>query len=886
MPIWFWIIAIIILAATTVASFLLRPKFTSEERGPDPFQGPTIDETRPIMVVWGTAKIDNPACIWWGDLATKGWNDGPVTYAYSFHVGLALGLCFGPLDDLEGIWYGDRLLWSGSYVGKTGANRVTTDVGNLSPFVQETLFNTETVTGETVLILNYQQLYGGIDAKRTGAEGGIFFILSWHNGSSTQAADWYLTNIQYQGGIAYRGYSYIVSRGPSQEPQRWTGYTGLSGRLKEIAFKVRRCPATIAPAYRIVNVSDANPVNCLYELYTDKLWGAGIATTNFDDANWLASAQICYNEALGISWTWETSESIEEIQNQLLATMDGAIYTDLTTGKIRIKLARADYNPNTVPVFDMSSAIEISEFARGNADQTVNEVRVEYVDRDNNYLRSVSTPAQDLAHIRLTGNVNRAKAFYPVSTATNAQKLAMRDLRSSSAALYRGTLKVNRRGATLVPGDVFRLDWAAYNVSNMYMRVVSTSPGTLLDGRPVIRFVQDVFSLGSQVYNGPPPTSWVPPLPLPVAPPVSNIYVPTFGLPHFFTGPEWTPTLEWVFTDLARLFMFCTPANAQQLNYDAWIKPGGPIVTDFYIPSVNNAPYTPYGELVNVQAGGTIPQPAENASIDVQSIWGMEFLLNCNIEDIRYRGRNLFLIYSPADPTAYEIGAFETITYLGNQVYRLGGLKRNLCDSGIPFWNGWPNGHRIYFFGNGFAPIDYYIQWGAQYPFDIKVKSRAPAGVSSEVTKTGAFTYLLTSEHPTPPHDVRINGLWYPYAVVTRPSVPLTISWKNRHMKYQPSGRMYTQDEPSQDITGTNCVFHAYMQWMEYSDAWHERYGQTVGETSFTYTFEQMQADIYPEQFPPHSYSRLRIKLEYWDGIIFRYSQPVCLEPTVRILLT
>lgn len=73
-----WLVALLVSAAFSVASMLLRPKI----KGPEPeavrdLEGPTAEADRAIPWIFGSVDIDSPNCCFSGD---KG------TYTYEIRV--------------------------------------------------------------------------------------------------------------------------------------------------------------------------------------------------------------------------------------------------------------------------------------------------------------------------------------------------------------------------------------------------------------------------------------------------------------------------------------------------------------------------------------------------------------------------------------------------------------------------------------------------------------------------------------------------------------------------------------------------------------------------------------------------------------------------------
>src|SRR6185369_3588043 len=104
-----------------------------------------------------------------------------------------------------------------------------------------------------------------------------------------------------------------------------------------------------------------------------------------------------YNEGLGVTVQIDSPNSAREHINELLRHIDATTYTDPVIALFTIKLARADYDPDDLPIFDEANST-YEDFQRGSWDETANIVRVEFTDRGQNYTTR-TVQAQNLANI-------------------------------------------------------------------------------------------------------------------------------------------------------------------------------------------------------------------------------------------------------------------------------------------------------------------------------------------------------------------------------------------------------------------------------------------------------------------------------------------------------
>jgi hypothetical protein len=101
-----------ILVATTLIQRALAPKIRNPMPALEDFQVPTAEYGRSIPWLFGTRKIKDPNCIWYGDLDRHVKTRDGAKY-YTYYMGLHLEICIGPVDAVYKIWYGDKVCWEG-----------------------------------------------------------------------------------------------------------------------------------------------------------------------------------------------------------------------------------------------------------------------------------------------------------------------------------------------------------------------------------------------------------------------------------------------------------------------------------------------------------------------------------------------------------------------------------------------------------------------------------------------------------------------------------------------------------------------------------------------------------------------------------------------------
>lgn len=439
------------------------------------------------------------------------------TVGYRYHMGLQFMLCYGPIKEFFGIRVGGR-----------EAYRSVNDGG---PDPNITVEGEYYVTGKT-------QLFGGDDHEGgIGARGAPVFSLftfpvetgrhgTWNRttkvqtgtvfnntggdfnvkmGSNTQNALNYLDS-QIAGEVpAYRGMCYLTAK------KFWIGNNPY---IKPWEFDLSRYPTMPSSTVNEIG-QDANPAHMLYELLNNSDWGMGYSAGAFDSTSFVDSAQTLFDEGLGLSMVWSSSDTIESFVSSILEHIDGSLYLDTFTGKFVLKLVRGDYVLASLQIFDESNIVDMKNFSRRGWGETINELTVVYRDHADN--KNIPVTVQDMANITLQGQViNQEKSYPGASNGTLATQLALRDLQVLSSPLARVEFRVNKDAWNLSVGEVFKLVWPKYGLDEVVFRVGTLDFGNLNDGHILVTCIEDVFALPSNTYTSPQASGFVEPITVPI----------------------------------------------------------------------------------------------------------------------------------------------------------------------------------------------------------------------------------------------------------------------------------------------------------------------------------------------------------------------------------
>jgi len=462
------IVGLVIAALSLVLSELLRPKPKLENARPagiGDFNFPTAIEGRVVPIIWGRVKLSGPNVVWWGDLRqlaiskkvrTGLWSSKKIITGFRYNVGLQMALCRGPVGALKKFYIGDRVVFDGT---------ATTNVGVSEP-----------------------ELFGGDEM----GGGGVVGNLRIHLGTETQLVNDYLDNLMSPL-PPYRGTCYLVWEG---------GYIGNSTSIKPWAFEMERYPNQLAltGGDEVVNGADSNPAAVAYEILTDADWGLGIPSTEIDLSSFRAAGATLADEGNGWAMNLDNPRQAREMLREIQRQIDGVIYLDQASGLYKMVLCRGGYDVDAIR--QITAVVEVSDYSRATWDETSNQVRVEFNDRDKSYQGSFAQ-AHDLANQRLQGGdiVSVTQQFPGVKTRSLAANLASRALRELSVPLVHARLTVDRSFWDVHPGEVVAWTDAVYGFVKLPMRVLSVDFGSLLDGSIVLDLLQDIYQFSAAFFG-------------------------------------------------------------------------------------------------------------------------------------------------------------------------------------------------------------------------------------------------------------------------------------------------------------------------------------------------------------------------------------------------
>ena len=625
-----------------------------------------------------------------------------VIVAYRYYVGMHFVLCHGPVDALTDVIVDDKAAWSGSS------------------------------TGGDVYILN-EDLFGG-----QSREGGVSGLISVMMGGSSQGQNAYLASKTGANTPSYRGVLSVVLN---------QVYIGLNPYLKAWKFRARRIltssrgSAQWYSSKATINTYDMNPAHIIRECLMDPDWGMGYTSADIDDSYFVAAADRLYSDGMGISMLWESEQSIEEFIKNVMRHIEAVLYVDRTTGKFVLKLVRDGYDINSLPVFDESNILEVTEFNAPTFGEIVNSVTVNYWDRVSGNKSSVTV--QDIALVQSQGSVIAATMEYDGFTNGNLAVLAAsRDLRSLSAGAVNCTIKVNRAASALNVGDVIKVSWADYGISNLVCRIAEMGFGDDKDGAITLSLLQDVFSLKAATYAAPAPTMWIDPISVPE--PCTNRLL-----------------VEATYLDLAR--------NLGQTNVDSALATSNDI--GYFVAAAPTPTPDAFNARINTDSGA-----------GYAASYSVEFCPSAILSSSIAKTTTTLNVSGAQDFDQLTLGThfqidnelLELVSYTSTVVT----ARRGVLDT-VPAEHS--AGARLYFWEDYNGSND--VEYASGETIQVKLQTVTGKGVLAlGSTPSSALTFNRRAFRPYPPGNWTINSNHFPSLVQ---DVPLSTSWSHRSRTQQ-----------------------------------------------------------------------------------------------------
>jgi hypothetical protein len=221
---------------------------------------------------------------------------------------------------------------------------------------------------------------------------------------------------------------------------------------------------------------DANPVDVMFDVLTDprKL---GLSTSLIDFPSWTAAATTVKGERNGYSRAVPSTKT-RDLLMDCLRQVDGVIYPNYKTGKLVLKLIRADFNPATIPLINPDNCVSLSFVEAFGWTGLPNALRLTFTDRAKDYENNSATTDNEGNFYTQDGEFDGIELQFPgICTLDNAKVIAGREMSARSRPLMKLRATVDRSFIRLNPGDPVSVTWPEYHIGGVTFRVASPARG-------------------------------------------------------------------------------------------------------------------------------------------------------------------------------------------------------------------------------------------------------------------------------------------------------------------------------------------------------------------------------------------------------------------------
>ncbi len=397
----------------------------------------------------------------------KGGKDKCVTIGYSYYMGLHIGVCRGPVDELVAIEAGGKVAWTGSIKD------------NASTYIDA------------------PNLFGG--RKKEGGLRGPLTILMGGGVQDIPPGLHHLYNPTHgTKGVLFKGAFTMYYHGL---------VSSMSPYIKPWKIRVRRTragwvnrpvelgdPEIFLKTPEGSQIQAMNPAHIIWEAMTNPQWGGGFPPHRLHIPSFAAAAETLRKEKFGLCLYWSRKTSVFEFVSSVQKYIEATLYVDRTDGKFHLDLLRECKDPDTLPLFtEKDGLLAVEEIGLPMEFGAVNEVTVKWHDpiTDNDRVWR----EQNLAGFISSGQISSVSLSYPgLSTADLAARVAMRELRKRARSPRSFKLKLNRRAWNLQIGSLIRITTPLLELPSVPLRISRIEDGTLENSAMSVVATEDVYS--------------------------------------------------------------------------------------------------------------------------------------------------------------------------------------------------------------------------------------------------------------------------------------------------------------------------------------------------------------------------------------------------------
>jgi len=716
--------------ASLISAILPKPNIENARASKfGDLQFPSSSYGDPMPLVWGTVRQNAPITAWYGDfrpvpiktkVKTGLFSSKTVISGYRNYVGIDCILCLGPEVSLRKFWAGTYLVWEGN------------------------------LTSSGAVTIDKTSLFGGDEDG-----GGLKGVMQFYDGNFNPGQDAYLVSQIGPNVPAYNGFARALFK---------SFYIGTSTTPAAFSFEISRLTKGLSTLYSVMpNGLDVNPMEIIYDAITQS-WGRfGNLPSDLDLVTFAACAKTLHGEGLGMSLLIQSSITGSDLLEEVMRVADGLLYQDPATSKIVAKLIRNDYTITDLLTLDESSISTLKNFQKTTWESTLNQCRVTFKDRDNEYDSSVAI-TQDFANINFQQRIKSTEISSPgCTTATVASLLASRQLSLLNVPLYKCDITANRKAQSLRPGSVFVLNWGPFSINNMVMRVTKIDFGSLTSNEIKFSCIQDRFSTSTPTFANSESSQWQPISKAPLNVTTRLLFTP----PYFLSSNDSNETTS-TFDTSGRLYVLAVAPASSSYSFSAFSATDNFVSSE--VEAISNAPYNGGGVLMAAYSSTV----ADSTKYDTTGIT-VGGVSNNTIDNLKQNTS----VTQVRDGSAFIMINNELFSYVGfvdngDGTVTFPKLYRSVLDTVA---GNHAANDRVWFLSgsDGLLP-ELTVIGTTRY---LKLLDKSPGGVLA-ISAASSFNAAPSTRASLPlqPQYLTLNGNRTPVAVVSATNV--TATWFNR----------------------------------------------------------------------------------------------------------
>lgn len=419
-----------------------------------------------------------------------------IGYHYLFDVLFGLGR--GPWNTLRAIKVGDKMAWEGPLCD-----------GDVQAITKADLFGGEKKEGG--IQGPFRVLWGDKDQVLPGAGSAYCGSTGPMAGSRTlpdvKAAIGGLVS-EMRGTTMLWFSGLVTSLNPYPKEWQFRGQRYSAGWYNDECWYPFKSVVFMGGGH----IRAMNPAHIVFQCFTDPQWGRGYAWSDLDQNSFTYAANTFCSENFGLCLVWQRDDqNVDEFIDMVCDYAGMVYYTDPETGKITLRVIRADYVAADLPLFTpQTGLLEIVEDDSTSSDEAYNEIVG--TGRDPITNEDFMVRVHNLAARISQGAPNAQKKDYKgIPTKDMLARVLMRDLRITAVGLKKYKVILDRRGWQLRPGMPFRISDSRRNLGNIVLRAGQIEDKSFKDGRITVSAMQDVYGLPATAFVGSVDSSWTPP---------------------------------------------------------------------------------------------------------------------------------------------------------------------------------------------------------------------------------------------------------------------------------------------------------------------------------------------------------------------------------------